>query len=148
MFKTTTEIPKYVADYQYIKSNGLHFKNYINDRIDDFQSGANSKTLEGVVVQLSRFINEYTSRKVTPGLVAFAEHVDGAGYNVVAEVEAVIAATKEVVDYIRGALPKDGNGYLLVEKIGAGGGREYRSFSASALAPAIALLTALADTLD
>ena len=148
MLKVSAEMPGYFADYQYIKSNGMHFKNYLNDRIGDFQSGASSKNLEGVVIQLSRMIKELSKRRETPGLAVFADHLDGPGYDVKSEIDGVILAAEAVVNYIKSSIPKDEGGYLLVEKIGAGGGRDYRNFSASSLAPAISLMTDLAARLE
>ena len=148
MLKLSTPIPKYVADYGYIKSNGVVLKNYVIDQLAVVEQGASAKRFEGIIIQLERFATEFSARNSTPGLLEFAEFVEGAGYGLVAEIDAVIVAIIDVGGAIRAGIPLSADGYLMVDKLGDDGKKVSREFSVLESAPVATALAALLALLD
>ena len=84
----------------------------------------------------------------TPGLPAYAQsQVNNQALDIAAEYTTMVAQITATIDWLRNNFPKDANGYLLYEQIGAQGNVTYRTFSTATLATFRAQLAALAATI-
>lgn len=144
MIKVTAAMPDYVSNYTYIKTNGLVLKNYVDDMLGTITTGANARVMEGIVIQLERFAKEFDSRRTVAGLASYAVYVEGdAGYDIEAEINAVVAAIVVVGSTIRVNTPTDADGYLLIDKLGGDGKKIPREFDATDAAPVVIAMQAL-----
>lgn len=144
MIIVTDEMPDYVSDYTYIKTNGLVLKNYVDTMLTTIAPGANARVFEGLVIQLERFANEFSARKSVAGLVGYAAYVEADGaYDIAAEIDAVVGAIVVIGAAVRDATPTDAAGYLLIDKLGGDGKKVPREFDEPAAAPVVAALQSL-----
>jgi len=80
------------------------------------------------------------------GIAAYAQ--DQLGQDVAPDFSAMIAEVTACRDWIVSALPKDGDGYLLLETMDAQGSRTERTFSTAATAGLRTALDALIATIE
>lgn len=119
----------------------------IKDRVQrakaDMAGGANSQTLLNLHADLVKAHTRLTSYRAVPGLAAYArEAFNDAGFDAAKEFNGVLTALATAVTWIEGAVPKDGNGYLLLNKI-EGGKVTNRQFGAGAVAQLMPYLDAI-----
>lgn len=90
---------------------------------------------------LRRTLIEFDEIGAIPGLAQYArdQEVDS-GYDIVAEFVAMDTAISDVMALIKSAFPVDGSGYILDKKWAIDDTYEFRSFSAAALTPLVALI--------
>jgi hypothetical protein len=140
-FRASNEIP---ADaLSKAKKLALQYRSYMQTKRAAFAAGTDAQTVLACYFDSLRFRSAITAIGSTPGLVAFAQAQENdGGYDVVTEVNAMIAAVDAVTAEIASLYPEDGSGYLLDRQFSVDGSAiEYRAFTA----PQLATLTSLAD---
>jgi hypothetical protein len=81
-----------------------------------------------------------------PGIAAYA--TDQLGQDVTADFTAMRQAAEAAANWLIAAVPKDANGYLLIQTVNARGDRIDRTFTPAQVAPLVPLLDTLIASID
>ena len=142
-FRASNIIP--ATQYDKAKATVIQIKRLVVDRSATFTSGATASEVFSLIDNLSALAKRLDQVKQTPGIAAYATiQEDDATYDVVAEFNTMIAAVDAVITDVVAVLPKDSNGWLLVNKINPDGSLVPRNFTGAQLANIRALLDAVA----
>jgi hypothetical protein len=95
---------------------------------------------------LSGALSVFQEVSALPGIAAYAQ--EQLGEDVSADFAAMSSATQAARNWIVTALPKDGDGYLLLETMDASGNRTERTFGTAATAGLRTALDALIATIE
>jgi len=116
----------------------------------DFTSiGADSDRIFGLIRNTIRASEQFNALKATPGIAAFAKiQEDDPTYDIAVEFNAMVAAVDAVSDALIAAIPKDGNGYLLVQTMNAQGDVGPRQFTPAQVNSIVPLLVAVVQAID
>lgn len=143
-FRATSSIA--AGEYQRAKQLAVQVQSLATTRSAAFTaSGATYSEIQTVIDNLANYSAWFDEIKTTAGILQYAkDQEDDQTYDVAAEFNALIAAIDATILQLSTDLPKDGNDWLLVNKINANGTLVPRNFTAGALATTIANLDAIA----
>ena len=146
-FRATNVIP--AVEYQKAKQQAVQLRNYALQRSALFAIGANSLEVLSTVDNLSAMHDALNGYKDVPGIVSYAEiQEDDVTYDVSAEFTTMLASVVTFVTNIVATLPKDVDGYLLLNEILPDGTLVPRDFTPAQLSTAKTNLDAIAASIS
>jgi len=141
-FPASNQIP--VDGYQRAKKLSLQAQRQAQGRSTSFAAGATSAEVLAAADNLKSFRDQLNDIRSIAGIAAYAKvQEDNPALDVVAEFIALIAAIDAAITEIVATLPKDVNGWLLVNKINADGSLTPRNFTGAQLAGLITKMDAI-----
>lgn len=126
----------------------------IKQRTQGMLNASNAGPVDGAAIinylrDLVQAKQRLAERASVPGLAAYAQtQYNDPTLDIANEYTTMLAAINATVDWIRTNFPKDANGYLLYEQIGANGAVSYRQFTTAQLAAFRTQLTSLTATIN
>jgi hypothetical protein len=153
---TPTELTSVLWDllgaYAEIKELALQVRGKAEADLAQCALGADADYVVGMVQGYTEAATQLTTLSQTPRLGEVAKIIEGSdSYDVVAEFLVMLAAIQDVVSTLRGAIPKDVNGYVLLFTLGDTGELVPRWFSPETLTSAqlglVERLTAVRDSI-
>ena len=146
-FRAASAIP--AGEYQRAKQQAVQIRNYALSRSVLFASGANSLEVLSTVDNLSAMHSTLNGFKDVPGIIAYAsDQEDDPTYDVSAEFTATLATIETFVTDVVATLPKDVDGYLLLNEILPDGTLVPRDFTPAQLSAAKTNLDAIAASIS
>ena len=146
-FKASNAIP--AERYQRAKNLAWQLRQQAISRSANFASGANAAEILAAADNLKAFREGLLQAAATPGIAVYAQaQEDDPTYDVAAEFSAMISAVESAITNIVTSIPKDGDGYLLINEINPDGSLTPRQFSGAALAGVISSLDAIAAAVE
>lgn len=133
--------------YQAIKTQAAASKGYLIKQVALMQQVTCDAGIPLAVIQhFGSVIDRFNEWAATPGIAVYAQAQENdVNYNVVAEFNAMLSAFISVRDWLIGAFPKDGNGFLSYQVLNVSGQVSNRVFTQADLATAVTLIgTAIA----
>lgn len=116
--------------YQRAKRVAVQVKLLADTRAASFATGATSAEILSTVDNLRALKSALDEAKATPGIADYARsQEDNQAYDVVAEFNAMLAAIDAVIANVVTTIPKDGSGFLLVDRIETDGSLTPRDFT-------------------
>lgn len=146
-FRASNAVP--AREYERAKSLGWQVRQLAANRSGSFATGANAAEVLSAVDNLRSLRVALVQVASTPGIAAYAQaQEDDPAYDVAAEFSALLAAIDSAVTTVVNAVPKDANGYLLVNNINPDGTLVPREFSGAALSGVRAALDAIVAAVE
>jgi len=146
-FRASNSVP--AKQYEKAKSLAWQVRQLAANRSGSFASGATAAEVLAAVDNLRSLRIALAQVATTPGIAAYAQaQEDDPAYDVAAEFSALLSAVDEAVSTVVNAVPKDGNGYLLVNNINPDGTLVPREFSAGALSGVRTALDAIVAAIE
>ena len=141
-FIATNILP--AVQYDRAKTLASQAKLQADNRAASFASGATSAEVLATLANIKAFYDQLLVIRDVPGIAQYAKDQENdQSYDFVTELNVLLSAMVDVRDTILGAIPKDGNDWLLERKLNADGSYTYRTYTGAALAPLIADLQAV-----
>lgn len=126
----------------------IQLKAYANNAVAALNGTVTSSQILGVYSNLSSMKAQFTAAAGVSGLAQYAkDQKNSQSLDVVAEFTAMIAAIDTCRSWISTNFPKDGNGFLLSQTLGASGPVD-RTFTSAQTVTLKTALTALAETIN
>lgn len=131
-FKASNELP--VRGYTRAKQQANSLKSHSDSKAAEFASSQNSNAILGELAYLRGIIVDFNNIKAIVGIAQYAkDQEEDQAYDVVAEFNAMIAATEAVITQITTSFPKDGSGFLLSHTLNGSGVLVPRVFTSGQL---------------
>ena len=136
--------------YEKIISQAAASRKYCEGRKTDMQQATVSADVVLSVIQHTQAVlSRYQVWTAAPGIADIAKEQEAdPAYDVAAEYITFRNAMRALRDNLIALFPKDGNDYLLYQKLNADGSFDTRTFTAAQLAPAITLLDAVINAVE
>lgn len=146
-FKATSQSP--VQEYANIKNMAHNIRDAALLYAGEFGNGGNAETILRVLEKLVSLKSRLQSAPSIPGIDAYAkEQESDAAYDVVAELNAMLAEMDSVINLIVSSFPVSAGGYAEVYSFNADGSKTPRTFSKPQLAGLVTALENLAATVE
>jgi hypothetical protein len=130
--------------FERVRRQRIASADYATRRRAEFAAGCSADLVLSVAQHCRDVIAALDAAAAVPGLVAYARLEYGdAGYDMAAEYQTLRAALVALRDAIVAVFPQDADGWLLYQKLTAGGTLTTRSFTPAQLASSLPLLDAV-----